>query len=45
MNTPKNLDISKTERNPKKIQKAYDLGKAEALKRLGEIKKFLNIES
>lgn len=42
---PKKLDISKTERNPKKIQKAYDLGRAEALKRLDEIKKFLNIES
>ena len=42
---PKALDISKTEKNPKKIQATYDLGRSEALKRLDEIKKFLNIES
>ncbi len=41
---PKKLDISKTEKNPKKIQKVYDLGRNEALKRLDEIKSFLNIE-
>lgn len=41
---PKALDISKTERNPKKIQATYDLGRSEALKRLDEIKKFLGIE-
>lgn len=42
---PKALDISKTEKDPKKIQATYDLGRNEALKRLDEIKKFFNIES
>ena len=40
---PMKLKISKTERNPKKIQKVYDLGRSEGLKRLEEIKKFLGI--
>lgn len=40
---PMKLKISKTERNPKKIQKVYDLGRSEGLKHLEEIKKFLGI--
>lgn len=38
---PKKLKISKTETNPKKIQKVYDLGRTEGLKRLPEIIEFL----
>ena len=35
------LDLSKTEKNKDKLEKAYQMGRLEALKRLEEIKKFL----
>ena len=41
---PKKLKVKSAESNPKKLQKAYDLGRSEALKRLDEIKEFLNIK-
>ena len=41
---PKKLKVKSAENNPKKLQKAYDLGRSEALKRLDEIKEFLNIK-
>lgn len=40
---PKALKIKKAEKNPKRIQEAYNLGRSEALKHLDEIKKFLNV--
>lgn len=36
------LDISKTEHNEKKLRKVYECGRETALKRLDEIKKYLN---
>ena len=41
---PKKLKIGTMEKNRKTIQKIYDLGREEALKRLDEIKEFLNKE-
>ena len=41
---PKKLKIGTMEKNRKKIQAVYDLGREEALKRLDEIKTFLNIK-
>jgi len=41
---PKKLKVKSAEKNPKKLQKAYDLGRVEALKHLNEIKKFLNLK-
>ncbi len=41
---PKKLKIGTMEKSRKKIQKVYDLGRAEGLKRLEEIKEFLNIK-
>lgn len=38
---PKALDVSRTERDPAKLQAAYDLGREEALRRLDELKAFL----
>ncbi len=35
------LDLSRTEKNPDKLQAAYDLGRETALERLDEIKEFL----
>jgi len=39
---PKALDMSRTEHDPVKLQAAYDLGRKEALRRLEELKAFLN---
>ena len=41
---PKKLKIGTMEKNRKTIQKIYDLGREEALKRLDEIKEFLKIK-
>lgn len=41
---PRNLHIGTSEKSRKKLQEVYNLGREEALKRLDEIKKFLNIK-
>ena len=41
---PKKLKIGTMEKNRKRIQKVYDLGRKVALERLDEIKEFLNIK-
>jgi predicted patatin/cPLA2 family phospholipase len=35
------LEVKRTDRNPENLQKAYDLGRKQALERLDEIKKYL----
>ncbi len=40
----KKLDLFRTEKNPDKLQAAYDIGRETALSRLAEIKEFLNQE-
>ncbi len=39
---PEALNISRTEGNPKELQRVYDIGRAEAEKRLEEIRAFLD---
>ena len=36
------LDLSRTERDPEKLQRAYDHGRAVAEKRMAALKEFLN---
>ena len=38
---PEELTISRTEHDPEKLQQVYDMGRAEAVKRLDELKGFL----
>ena len=39
---PESLGISRTESNPDELERVYQIGRAEALKHLEDIKKFLN---
>ncbi len=39
---PEELTISRTEHDPEKLQQVYDMGRAEAVKRLDELKEFLD---
>ena len=41
---PKKLDLSKTEKSKEKLEAAYQIGRKEAIRRLDEIKKYLNLD-